>query len=76
MSIFLKVKKLRLRSSSPALDLWEAQRNLERGDFIEVRKTHNFGSVDNDKKDVLHGGKVTKTHFVGIFRAAGCVIVE
>merc|ERR1712192_353765 len=25
----------RLRSSSPALDLWEAQRNLERGDFIE-----------------------------------------
>merc|ERR1712117_456743 len=25
----------RVRSSSPALDLWEAQRNLERGDFIE-----------------------------------------
>merc|ERR1711962_1187714 len=25
----------RIRSSSPALDLWEAQRNLERGDFIE-----------------------------------------
>merc|ERR1719243_464543 len=25
----------RIRSSSPALNLWEAQRNLERGDFIE-----------------------------------------